>query len=114
MTSERRDDATPARAKYRDAVSMGEWLRRRVFDAAIVLGALGATVELVVGGSDVGERQTPLALPILFELALILPLLARRRFPFAVPAGLLVFAAVVSFADGRLVPYAFFSFSSSR
>jgi signal transduction histidine kinase len=36
---------------------------------------------------------------------LVLPLLARRRFPFAAPATYWLLAAVVSFIDGRLIPY---------
>jgi signal transduction histidine kinase len=36
---------------------------------------------------------------------IVLPLLARRRFPFAAPAGLWMVAVVISFVDGRLVPF---------
>jgi signal transduction histidine kinase len=36
---------------------------------------------------------------------MVLPLLARRRFPFAAPAALWVLAAAFSFADGRLVAF---------
>ena len=34
-----------------------------------------------------------------------LPLLARRRFPFAAPVALWVLAVMLSFVDGRLVPF---------
>jgi len=35
----------------------------------------------------------------------VLPLLGRRRFPFAAPASVWVLAAGLSFVDGRLVPF---------
>ena len=38
---------------------------------------------------------------------IVLPLLWRRRFPFAAPAALWLLAASLSFVDGRLVPFTF-------
>ena len=36
---------------------------------------------------------------------MVLPLLARRRFPFAAPASVWMLAAALSFVDGRLIPF---------
>ena len=36
---------------------------------------------------------------------LVLPILARRRFPFAAPAAYWVLAAAIAFVDGRLIPF---------
>src|SRR5205823_5223769 len=40
-------------------------------------------------------------------LLLFLPLLARRRFPFGAPAAIFIYAAAVSFFEGRLVVFPF-------
>jgi signal transduction histidine kinase len=79
--------------------------RRYGFDLLIVLAA-------IVGGLVVGLREetsktptTPLWFTVPAVALLPLPLLARRRFPFAAPAALWVLAAALSFVDGRLIPY---------
>ena len=40
-------------------------------------------------------------------VVVVLPLLARRRFPFAAPAALWLLAALLSFVDGRLIVSAY-------
>jgi signal transduction histidine kinase len=79
--------------------------RRYGFDLLIVLAALEMALE--VGFRD-NATQEPTAtrwftVPAIALVAL--PLLARRRFPFAAPAAVWVFAAAFSFVDGRLVVF---------
>jgi signal transduction histidine kinase len=73
------------------------------FDGLITLGAIGGALEVALRhGADQGPRTTLwLAAPA--TSAVVLPLLARRRFPFAAPASVWLLAAALSFIDGRLV-----------
>jgi signal transduction histidine kinase len=117
-----RDDADAARVEYFQCMSSwihrrdvsirvnAPWLRRYWFDALVVVAAVSGVLELVVGRNDSDAPDLPLALSIPIEAALTLVLLARRRFPFAAPAGMLVAGAALSFIDGRLVPYTAASF----
>jgi signal transduction histidine kinase len=89
------------------------WLRRYWFDALVVFAAVTGVVELVIGRNDSDAPDLPLALSIPIEAALTLVLLARHRFPFAAPAGMLVAGAALSFIDGRLIPYTAASFLSA-
>jgi signal transduction histidine kinase len=80
--------------------------RRYAFDAFVVLAALG-------GALDVALREVPGRSPETTEwivvpaIALVaLPLLFRRRFPFAAPAAVWLIAAAASFVDGRLIVFA--------
>jgi signal transduction histidine kinase len=80
-----------------------ELARRHGLDLMIVVAAVAAVVEAFVRGDG---AQVPRVAPIvaaLAALALILPLLARRRSPFLAPAWLWLLAAALSFLDGRLV-----------
>jgi len=78
------------------------WLRRHGLDLLIVLGAVGAAVEV---GSNEGPGAPTVspwfAVPAVAFV--VLALLWRRRWPFAAPAALWLIAAALSFADGRLV-----------
>jgi len=78
------------------------WLRRHGLDLLIVLGAVGAAVEV---GSNEGPGAPTVspwfAVPAV--ALVVLALLWRRRWPFAAPAALWLIAAALSFADGRLV-----------
>jgi signal transduction histidine kinase len=85
-------------------------VRRYAFDVAIVLGAIGGVLEVVIGRNDKDAPTSPLAVSILLLLAITLPLLGRRRFPFGGPAAVAVSAAAGSFVDGRLVPFTFVTF----
>jgi signal transduction histidine kinase len=78
--------------------------RRHGLDLVIVVAALAAVVEALLrsGGDDHGVRAAP-AVAALASLVLVLPLLARRHHPLPAPAWLFVFAAALSFLDGRLV-----------
>jgi signal transduction histidine kinase len=75
------------------------------FDLLIVALAIEATVELVVGRNDPNSSRTLwFAIPAI--AVLVLPLFARRRFPFAALTAYWVLAAAISFIDWRPIPFA--------
>jgi len=74
-------------------------------DALILFCALESAAEIALrDAADAPEMSPWLAAPAVAAVAL--PLLARRRFPFAAPAALWAVAAGLSFADGRLIVFA--------
>ena len=81
------------------------FVRRYAFDALIVAVALEGALEVVLRQDDANAPESSVwfAAPAIALLAL--PLLARRRFPFAAPAGLWIVAAVLSIVDGKLVTF---------
>src|SRR5580765_165536 len=61
---------------------------------------------VVALSSDSADAPTaPLAFTVPATALMILPLLARRRFPFAVPLAVWLLGAAFSFVDGRLIPF---------
>jgi signal transduction histidine kinase len=62
-------------------------------------------LELVVGRDSPGAPPTTLWISIPTVGVLVLLLLARRRFPFAAPAGYWLLAAAISFGDGVLLAF---------
>jgi signal transduction histidine kinase len=72
----------------------------------IVLAALWAALEVLLRDDPVRAPRSPLWFAVPAVLLVVLPLLGRRRFPFAAPAALWLLAAFFSFADGRLIVYA--------
>src|SRR5262245_45128055 len=62
-------------------------------------------LELVIGRDLPGAPTTSLWFSIPAVAVLVLPLFARRRFPFAAPAGYWLIAAALTFADGLLIPF---------
>jgi signal transduction histidine kinase len=80
-------------------------LRRHGLDVLIVLAAVQSAI-FVWRVDDPGvSPDSPAWFAVPAVVALILPLLARRRFPFGAPAALWLIAAAISFVDGRLVVY---------
>jgi signal transduction histidine kinase len=79
--------------------------RKYWFDLLIALLVVAAMLEVVVGRNSPDAPHTTLwfALPAIAILAL--PLLARRRLPFA-PAAHWLLAVGISFVDWRLIPFA--------
>ena len=74
-------------------------------DLLIVIGAVECALEVALRDDPEGPHTTLwFAVPAI--ALVVLPLLARRRFPFAAPASVWVLAAALSFADGRLVTFA--------
>jgi signal transduction histidine kinase len=81
-------------------------LARRYWFDALLLAAIGIGVTgAVLGREHVNGPEGPLWFDILAILVIVLPLLARRRFPFGAPAAMGVAAALTSFVDGTVVPY---------
>lgn len=84
-------------------------LRTFAVDALVLAAAVGAFVEIEALRDNYGDFQDhpPLGVP-LWQIAfaafgVTLPLLARRRFPFAAPAAAMAVAVASSFIDARVV-----------
>jgi signal transduction histidine kinase len=70
-----------------------------------VIAAIEAALEVALrtGPSDAPTSSHWFAVPA--AALVVLPLLGRRRFPFAAPASVWLLAAAVSFVDGRLTVF---------
>jgi signal transduction histidine kinase len=73
------------------------------FEILIALLATEAMLEIAVGSPD-SARSLWFALPAI--AVLVLPLFARRRFPFAALTAYWFLAAAITFIDWRPIPYA--------
>ena len=80
---------------------IGPIWRRHGFDLFLVLLAIEGVFEVTRQDSDL-ETQTTAQLAIAAVVTIILPLFARRRFPFAAPAAVWLVGAAFSFVDGQL------------
>jgi signal transduction histidine kinase len=80
-------------------------VRRFAFDLLVLLAALESAAEVAFRDDPVRAPRTTLWFTVPAIVVLFLPLLARRRFPFAGPAAVWIVAASVSFVDGRLVVF---------
>lgn len=89
-------------------------VRRYIFDGLIVVGFLGSILEfaLTEPGGDSNKPDQPYWIVIPAFAVMTLPLLARRRFPFAGPALIFLLGAVISFYDAYLVIFSFVAFIS--
>jgi signal transduction histidine kinase len=76
------------------------------FDALIAVLAIVAMLEVVLGRGSPGAPTTTLWFCVPAIAVLVLPVFARRRFPFAGPATFWLLAAGISFVDPLLIPYA--------
>jgi signal transduction histidine kinase len=81
-------------------------VRRYGFDALIVIAAIQATVLAVVRHDSPHAANSTLWFVAPATALLMLPLLARRRFPFGAPFAVWVLGPAFSFVDGRLIPSA--------
>jgi signal transduction histidine kinase len=108
-------DAESSGQNYVDRMKRTVWplIREYWFDGLIVVGAAAGAVEIAVGRNSPDAPDLPLAVSMALEAALTLILLARRRFPFGAPVGMLVAGTAISFVDGRLIPYSFAGFLSA-
>lgn len=79
--------------------------RRYWFDALLLAMAGIGVTGAVLGREHIDGPEGPLWFDILAILVIVLPLLARRRFPFGAPAAMGVAAALTSFVDTTVVPY---------
>jgi signal transduction histidine kinase len=75
------------------------------FELLIAVLAIAGMLELVVGRDLPGAPATTLWISVPAVVVLVLPLFARRRFPFAAPASYWLMAAALTFVDGLLIPF---------
>ena len=80
-------------------------VRRYGIDALIVIGAIAAALEVALAHDSANAPTTTPWFAVPAVALVVLPLLARRRLPFAAPVGLWLVAAALSFVDGWLVVY---------
>jgi signal transduction histidine kinase len=80
-------------------------LRAYGLDMLVALAALEGALEVVLRERTSQAPRTEAWLAAPGVALLLLPLLARRRFPFGAPAAVWAVGVGLSFADGRLVPY---------
>jgi signal transduction histidine kinase len=93
--------------EYRQSVGwIGSFERKYWFDSLIALIAIVAIIEVVIGRGSKGAPQTTLWFCIPAIGILVLPIFARRRFPFAGPAMYWLLGAGITFVDPVLIPYA--------
>jgi signal transduction histidine kinase len=85
---------------------LGFLARRYGLDLLVVVAAVEAALETALRRDDPGAPETTVWFAVPAIAIVVLPLLARRRFPFAAPAAVWLLAAAVSFVDGRLVVFA--------
>ena len=92
--------------RYVQRVSRIRYVTREYwFELLIAFLAIAGMLELVVGRDAPGAPATTLWIAIPTVAVLLLPLLARRRFPFAAPAAYWLLAAAISFGDGLLLAF---------
>ena len=84
---------------------IGQAARRHGFDALIVLLTIAGMIEVTINGDASTAPSTPLWFNLIAIATMVLPLFARRRYPFAAAAGYWLLGAGLSFVDGRLVPF---------
>jgi signal transduction histidine kinase len=75
------------------------------FELLIALLAIAGMFELVVGRDSPGAPSSSLWFSVPAVAVLVLPLVLRRRFPFAGPATYWFLASALSFVDGTLIPF---------
>ncbi len=78
--------------------------RRYGFDALIATAALAGSLQLALADDGGNGPSTTRWFTVPAIALVMLPLLARHRFPFAAPASVWLLAVAGSFVDGRLVP----------
>jgi signal transduction histidine kinase len=87
--------------EYVQGVKVRDFARKYWFDLLIAALAVAAMLELIVGRES--ARMTLwFGLPAL--AILVLPIIARRRFPFGGPIAYWVLAAAISLIDWQLIP----------
>ena len=84
---------------------IGQISREYWFELVIAVMAIAGMLELVVGRNSPGAPSIPLGLSVFLVAVLVLPLFARRRFPFAAPAVYWVLAPALTLVDGLLIPF---------
>ncbi len=91
--------------QYVQRVSRIRYVARKYwFEELIALLAIEAMLEVVVGRDSPDAPTLWLALPAI--AILVLPIFARRRFPFAAPTAYWLLAAGISFINWWVLPFA--------
>jgi signal transduction histidine kinase len=80
-------------------------VRSHGLDVLIVFAATAVVLEVLLRQDAADAPRTPLWFAVPASALVVLPLLGRRRFPFAAPATLWLLAAGFSFVDGRLIVF---------
>jgi signal transduction histidine kinase len=88
-----------------DVRSLWSLARRYWLDALVVLAAVEGMLEVALRQDSPQAPTSTLWFAMPATAAVVLPLLARRRFPFAAPASVWILSAAISFVDGRLVVF---------
>jgi len=92
--------------QYVQRVSRVWFLARRYgFDVLIAIAAIESTLEVALRHDALREPRTTPWFVVPAIAIVVLPLLGRRRFPFAAPVSVWLVAAALSFVDGRLVVF---------
>jgi signal transduction histidine kinase len=81
------------------------FVRNYGFDVLIAFGAITSALIVIFGRHVTGAPTTPLWFAAPAVAVVVLPLLARRSYPFLAPASVWLIAAAFSFVDGRLVVF---------
>jgi signal transduction histidine kinase len=84
---------------------IGSVARRHGLDLLVVLLAAAAVLELVLRRSSPDAPRSPLWFSVPAIAVMALPVLVRRRAPFAAPVAYWLLAVAISFADGLLIPF---------
>ena len=84
---------------------IGSLLRTYGFDVLITLLVIAAMLELPLRRDAPDAPRTTLWFDLPAIAIMVLPLFARRRYPFAAPAAYWLLAVALSFVDGRLVAF---------
>jgi signal transduction histidine kinase len=87
--------------EYVQGVKVRDFARRNWFDLLIAALAVAAMLE-VITARDSARTTLWFGLPAL--AILVLPIFARRRFPFGGPIAYFVLAAAISLVDWQLIP----------
>ena len=84
---------------------LGQISREYWFELLIAVMAVAGMLELIVGRDSPAAPSISLGLSVALVAVLVLPLFARRRFPFAAPAIYWVLAPALTLFDGLLIPF---------
>jgi signal transduction histidine kinase len=96
----------PQHLEYVQRVPWARYISREYwFELLIAVLAIAGMLELVVGRDSPGAPSTSLWFSVPAVAVLVLPLFARRRFPFAAPAAYWLMATALTFVDGLLIPF---------
>ncbi|HET8969093.1 MAG TPA: sensor histidine kinase [Gaiellaceae bacterium] len=84
---------------------IGHLARTYWFELLIAFLAVAGMFELVISRDSPGAPPVTLWFSLPAVAVLVLPLFARRRFPFAAPAAYWVLAVAISLVNGQLIPF---------